>query len=440
MRHGRLISAIMVAAVAGVTAGQAPINGLPVKVELILPAKNTTNFAADASVSPILTPAVYPSTDGFLLGVDPGICEQAIAPNLWVDVDYLYWQMRRAPLPTPLVTTGNPTDPLPGALGRPSTIPLFGGTGLDYGNFNGARLNVGGWLDCQQSFGVEVGGFLFERRVIRFSAASDQTGNPPIYLPVINQNPASLNFGNQSIYTVADPLFPDPIGPTVGNVNIKSMTRFWGVEANGLLNLDRGPFCSIDGIVGFRYLDLRDSLRISGFSNDLFDDLQQTFNDRFSTRNQFYGGQVGARLSYHCDNIVLSATGKVAIGCTQQVVEIQGTSIWGGTGFAPPPGGYLGGVYAQPSNVGRTSTNAFGVVPQVGVKLGVSLTSCLSATVGYDLLYWNSVVQPGAQIDHNLNPTQFPGAGFIGTPLPAPLFNRNDFLAHGVSFGLTFAY
>jgi hypothetical protein len=339
-----------------------------------------------------------------------------------------------------MVTTGNPTDPLPGALGQPGTRPLFGGGGLDYGTFSGGRLTVGGWLDCEQTIGIEGGGFLLEQRGNRFAAASNASGNPPLYLPVVNQDPLSINFGRQSIYTVADPLFPDPTGPTYGHVAVRSATRLWGTELNGLVNLGGGPCCAVDGIAGLRYLDLRESLHLSGFSNDLFDDLQQTFNDNFSTRNQFYGGQVGARFRYRSDNFVLAATGKVAVGSTHQVVDVQGSSVWGGTGFAPPAGVYPGGVYTQPSNIGRTTTNTFAVVPQVGLKLALNLTPCLSASVGYDFLYWSSVVRPGNQIDHNLNPTQFPGAGVVGPLLPAPLFNRNDFVAHGLSLGFAFAY
>ena len=181
-------------------------------------------------------------------------------------------------------------------------------------------------------------------------------------------------------------------------------------------------------------------MRLAGFSNDQFDDIQQTFNDSFSTRNQFYGGQIGARFGFRADRLSLDLAAKVALGSTHQVVDIQGSSLYSGTGFALPPGVDSGGVYTQPSNIGRTSANTFTVSPQVSLKIGLDLTSRLRATVGYDFLYWSSVVRPGNQIDHNLNPTQFPGAAFSGSPLPAAQFNRSDFLAHGVSFGLEFRY
>jgi len=356
----------------------------------------------------------------------------------WVETDYLLWWIRRGPL-APLVTTGNPTDALPGAIGQPGTRVLFGGSGLDYGPFSGGRINLGGWLDSENALGLEGGGFLLEQRVIHFAAASDNAGSPPIFLPVVDQNPTSPNFGRQSSFTIADPFFPG-IGPTSGNVAVGSATRLWGAELNGLVNLARARSWSLDGIVGFRYLDLQENLGLSGFINDQFDDLQQTFIDSFSTRNQLYAGQLGARFGYRYDRIAVDVTGKLALGSTHQVVDIEGGSIFGGTGFALPPGFYPGGVLTQPSNIGRTTANRFTVAPQLGLKLGLDLTPWLTANLGYDFLYWSSVVRPGSEIDHNFNPTQFPGADFKGASLPAPQFNRTDLLVNGLTAGVTVRY
>jgi hypothetical protein len=363
----------------------------------------------------------------------------ASTPAWWIDADYLLWWFRRSPLPTPLVTTGNPNDALPGALGQPGTRALFGGSGLDYGAFSGGRLNLGGWLDSEQTFGVEASGFLFEQRALHFAAASNSTGNPPLYIPIINQDPTSPSFGRQSSYTIADPLFPG-LGGTLGNVSVSSESRLWGAELNGLLNIVRRGSWTFDGLLGFRYVDLAENLKISGFTDNRFDDIQQTFHDSFRTRNEFYGGQIGGRFSYCADRFSVDVIGKVALGSTHQDVNIQGSSFWAGSGFALPAGVFPGGVFTQPSNIGSRSADTFSVVPQLGVKLGVNLTQHLTATIGYDLLYWTHVVRPGDQIDHNLNATQLPGVGVQGPLLPAPLFNHTDFLAQGISFGLAFRY
>ena len=48
-------------------------------------------------------------------------------------------------------------------------------------------------------------------------------------------------------------------------------------------------------------------------------------------------------------------------------------------------------------------------------------------------------------MDHNINPTQSPlfgntGGLLVGQAIPAPPFNRSDFWAHGVNFGLEFRF
>ena len=136
-------------------------------------------------------------------------------------------------------------------------------------------------------------------------------------------------------------------------------------------------------------------------------------------------------------------TGKVALGSTHQVVNIQGdttqTALPGG--FAPMPGSFAGGIYALPTNSGRRFANEFSVIPALELKVGYQLTQRLRATLGYDFMYWNQVVRPGNQIDHSINPTQSvpfgtTGGVLVGPAVPAALFNRTDFWAQGVSFGL----
>ena len=436
------VSGVPIGQIGGQTSVPTILSAPPAAGTILLPTGGATVY--QSSETALLVPQAPLTTPNGAAGaaLETIVYEEtpkSSTPTVWVEGDYLLWWINRGPLPTPLVTTGNPRDALPGALGQPGTRALFGGSGLDFGAFSGGRLSLGSWINSEQTFGLEGGGFLLQQGTIRFAAASDSAGNPPIYLPVVNQDPASPSFGKQSSFTVADPLFPGP-GGTSGNVAATATTLLFGAELNGLINLVRTQTYSLDGVIGFQYLDLLERLDLSGFTNDHFDDLQQTFNDSFNTRNQFYGGQLGARFGYHANPITLDVTGMVALGATHQVVNIEGSSFYSGTGFPLQAGNYPGGVYTQPSNIGRTSANTFSVVPQVGIKLGVNLTSRLTITIGYDFLYWSNVVRPGNQIDHNLNPTQFPGAGVTGPLLPAPQFNRSDFFVNGMNFGLTSKY
>jgi hypothetical protein len=58
-------------------------------------------------------------------------------------------------------------------------------------------------------------------------------------------------------------------------------------------------------------------------------------------------------------------------------------------------------------------------------------------------MYWNNVVRPGSQINNNINLSQSQSLGtgsLSGPATPAPLFNRTDFWAQGLTLGLEFRF
>ena len=168
---------------------------------------------------------------------------------------------------------------------------------------------------------------------------------------------------------------------------------------------------------------------------------QTTFlNDHFATRNQFFGGQVGWRSEFDWRHWLLEVTTKVALGSTNERVNIDGLNIITPLGSTPTRS--LGGLLAQPTNIGNFSRDRFAVVPEVGLNLGYKFTDHIRAFVGYDFLYWSNVVRPGDQIDRTVNATQIaPRTGpFVGPARPEFNFKGTDYWAHGVNFGLEFRY
>ncbi len=236
---------------------------------------------------------------------------------------------------------------------------------------------------------------------------------------------------------------------------MESRTHLQGYELNLAANLaDRGPL-RLDVLAGFRALDLNESLSLA-------DDLmplaagfltfngaavptpsQATDSDIFRAANHFYGGQVGGRLSWQSDRFSITAVAKVALGATEEIVNINGSS----TLFLPgtTPATAVGGILAQPSNSGQFYRSTFSVVPETGLELGYQLTPRLRATLGYTLLYWSDVARPGNQIDRTVNPIQVPtdqGFGMGGGPArPAlPTIRESDFWAQGLTLGLLFRF
>ena len=227
---------------------------------------------------------------------------------------------------------------------------------------------------------------------------------------------------------------------------LSSSSSLWGLDLHGLYNFYRNDRYHAEGVFGFRYLNLQESLDfdttigvppLGGFS------AAASFSDSFQTRNQFYGGEIGARAGVRWGRFTADLTGTVSLGGTHEVVNINGSKSFTATvpGFGTFGSGLPGGFFAEPSNIGHQSQNAFAVVPEVGLQLGYQWTPHFRTFVGYNFLYISNVVRPGNQIDRTVNTTQFIGSlPTTGPASPAPLFNQSDFWAQGITFGLEFRW
>src|SRR5262249_25390916 len=66
----------------------------------------------------------------------------AHAPSYWASAEYLLWWIKPVCLNVPVVSVGNPNDPIPGAIGQPGT-QVIGYHKFEFSGLSGARLNVG---------------------------------------------------------------------------------------------------------------------------------------------------------------------------------------------------------------------------------------------------------------------------------------------------------
>lgn len=370
------------------------------------------------------------------------------AGRIWVSAEYLLWWIKDANLP-PLVTTGPVTALSPGAIGSPGFGQLFGGT-PDNGTFSGGRVTAGFWLNDCQTRGIEASYFFLGSRSNTFSAAS--TGAPGSL--VLARPFFDVSTGLQNSQLISFP------GLSSGSVSVPTTSRFQGPEVNFISNLccSCAPACRdccdtcepvggyrVDLISGVRYLDLKESLRISETIQvvpgaPIFPGSTIRAFDQFDTTNQFYGGQIGVRGQVWRNRMFATFTAKVALGDTRQTVDISGaTTITAPNGaVSVRPGGLL----ALPSNIGHYSRDVFSVVPEVGVNVGYQVTDHLSVFVGYNFLYWSDVARPGDQIDLGVNSTRTPVSlvPASGPARPQFTFRDSDFWAQGINVGVTLRY
>jgi hypothetical protein len=364
------------------------------------------------------------------LPLDAGL--DGFATRFWFSGDYLLWWLKTSSPPA-LVTTGSPSDPVPGALGQPGTHVLFGDE-VNNPARSGARFRGGYWFTPDQTFGADASFLFVIGEASRFTDASN--GVPMLARPFEN-----ANTNREDAFLVAFP------GRQAGNITGSLSTHLWSADVNLRGMLFRGPSYQLSLLGGFRFLSLTDNLRIREMDTLIPQTASEpvswtTSVDRFGTSNQFYGGQFGTDFKWSRGRFFVDLLSKVALG-----TSVERTNINGWSSFTTSNGqsGSIGvGRIALPSNLGRYGQDEFAVVPEVGVNLGYALTQHIRLTFGYTFLFWSSVFRVADQIDRVVNTTEFPavvGQGtMVGPPRPNFTFRDNTFWAQGLNYGVEVRY
>jgi hypothetical protein len=422
MRNAAL-GCLAVILTAGLALGQAPPPEPPPVVPEI-PSKE--EGAPTEAAAPAETETEHPAEE-----------ESCVAPRrFWFRGEYLLWWTKDGRFPA-LVTSGSPTDPLPGALGQPGTTVLFGGHDNDTDSRSGARFTAGMWLDDHQEVGIEANYFFLGALSRTVTFDSTASGAPS----VLARSFFDVLGGRQDASLVAFP------GLTSGSVTVGTPSYLQGAEANVVCGLWHSEHARIELLAGFRYLNLHEDLDIAEDdqvdpSSPFLPGAAISVRDHFDTLNNFYGGQVGGRATWRHNYWDLEVDARVALGDTHEIADIAGS-----TSITPPGQAaqlFNSGFLASASNSGRFSTDHFAVVPEVDVNFGYHVTRWLRVFVGYSFLYWSDVARPGDQVDSGINrhelPTSRLSGPVTGPARPAFSFVQSDYWAQGLNFGMELRY
>lgn len=322
--------------------------------------------------------------------------------------------MRKSPIPIPLVTSASFSDPIPGAIGQPGTRVLLGNQTIGMGWRNGFQLDAGATVNQNQSIKIEGSYFLLPKATQKRTLnTSGEPGSPNIAVPIfdvtgfwgLNGKPG------ETVYILPGPLFGEP--GFEGHFKLKLSSLLQGAELNSYLCLGCWNNLHFEGLGGFQWLQLEENLTFSAHTktvpNFAFPAGFYNFKDRFKTTNNFYGGQFGLRAQYKNCCWLLEVTTKIGLGVLNQCVDIHGDAeTLGGNLFfvtQGPPQKMVGGIFAQPTNIGNHSRNRFAITFDANVRAGYQITRCLEIGIGYNFLLLTEVVRPGDQLDRKINPT-----------------------------------
>jgi hypothetical protein len=314
------------------TSGQPPkITMLPDVIDPEKPAPAPTPSTLPKGITP---PGTLLLADGSILvpsGTTPDgeTIYEAVPPNrvkidpvktptwrVWGSAEVLLGMTRHVNAP-PLVTTGPASAGLgtAGALGQPSTVPLFGGDGLLDGWRAGVRTELGAWLDNSHTWGAEF-------RFYSLYSTSDQFALQGNGSTVVNL-PQFTTFGAGAVQFPIYASFP---GVFAGSVVANAQTSFSGGDLSLRHSLGQSPTTRFDMLAGYRQLHLGDVIGDDfNITTPLLTGANVLGSDSVRSRNNFYGWQLGGVYTVTRKRLSLEGLAAVALGVNVSDLDFDRT-------------------------------------------------------------------------------------------------------------------
>jgi hypothetical protein len=333
---------------------------------------------------------------------------------------------------------GNATPPLvtDGLFNEPGTKVFLGASDLDTDPNPGFRVTAA--YSLTERWGVE-GSFLYvpPRSTRKTVSSSGQPGSTDLWIPFIDPNIPAESLAELSA-----------TGFFAGSATEELRNSLLGAELNATMRLPAMGSFRLEALGGFRYLRLKETYTFSTDSPNIPPEPADVFRttDQFETTNNFYGPQVGARVRLDRGSFSLSGAVKVAFGAMVQSVDIEGQLVTNDFNNFGAPQTFVGGYFAQPTNIGSHTRSVFAVVPEVGLTLGYQITQRISVFAGYTFLYVSNVVRAPEQVNRTINPvgvpaiTGDPPGPRSGPAQPSFKFQSSDFWAQGLNVGLALRF
>ena len=333
---------------------------------------------------------------------------------------------------------GNATPPLvtDGLLNEPRTKVLLDGSDIDTNPNPGFRVTAA--YSLTERWGID-GSFLYvpPRSTRRSVSSSGQPGSTDLWISFIDPNIPAESLTELSA-----------TGFFAGSAPEELRNSLLGAELNATMRLPAMGSFRVEALGGFRYLRLKETYTFSTDSPNIPPNPADVFRttDQFETTNNFYGPQVGARARLDWGAFSLSGAVKVALGAMVQSVDIDGQLVTNDFNDFGAPQTFVGGYFAQPTNIGSHTRSVFAVVPEVGLTIGYHITRQISVFAGYTFLYVSSVPRAPGQLNRTINPfgvpaiTGDPPGPRLGPAQPSFKFQSSDFWAQGLNVGLALRF
>ncbi|MFK7738115.1 MAG: BBP7 family outer membrane beta-barrel protein [Pirellulaceae bacterium] len=266
---------------------------------------------------------------------------------------------------------------------------------------------------------------LFDQRHDSYFTSTD--GSPILSRPFENQLTGSSDAQIISYPGLAD-----------GTLDSDYRQSLTGGEALASFCLYGNNCRSLELVAGYQFFRLRDALYVQETlatepSSLLAPGTRFEVRDEFEANNDYHLLPVGLRYTRVSNKWYWNARALVALGFVNQTSEIYGytNTYVQDTQTSAAAGGFL----ALPPILGRHSRAQFAWVPQLELQGTRRVSSRLSVTAGYSLLFFNQAAQVADQIPTSIHPGHLPPVSPTAPTLNFDIDDQPAFV-HGMHFGM----
>lgn len=349
-------------------------------------------------------------------------------PTFWMKAELLLWFPQARQTPPLGVRSNEPQAPILNPLISDTAVPFgdsFGG-----GLVPGFRGDIGRYF-ADGTFGLGGRVWILGNEDDNLAFGGNGTGDS-LGVPFYNTFNGPPLLGEDAIFINFAPVD----GRTGGDVAIQTSLSIVAAELYGRALVGKSKNHRFEMLGGYSHFNIADSLAMQVNSIGLPGD-QTIFRDRFETRNEFHGGQIGSEISLNRGRWTASSLTKVHLGNMSQRVAVDGNLTRGPFGD-PPNVVEAQGLFARGDVIGVREQSVFAFAPEVNLKLGYQFRDHVNFHVGYSFVYWNNVALAGDQMDRNLfvNGTDLGNFG----PVRHVDIRTSGFFVQGIDLGATITF